>query len=91
MVYKVIMNSTIKWNKKTIKQLRKIPLRERSAIVDAVEDLPNEHGDRQVKSLTNHEYGYRLRVGRYRVFFDIEDGEVKIYLIQEVKKRDKRT
>ena len=91
MLYKVIMNSVIKWNKKILKQLRRIPLKERSAIVDAVEDLPNEHGDRQVKALTNHQYEYRLRVGRYRVFFNLEDGEVKIYLIQEVKKRDERT
>lgn len=85
------MNNEIKWNKKTVKQLRRIPLKERSAIIDAVEDLPNEHGDRQVKALTNHQYEYRLRVGRYRVFFDLIDGEIKIYLIQEVKKRDERT
>jgi mRNA-degrading endonuclease RelE of RelBE toxin-antitoxin system len=34
---------------------------------------------------------FRLRVGRFRVFFDLEQSEVKIYLIQEVKKRDERT
>ena len=34
---------------------------------------------------------YRLRVGRFRVFFDLEQDEVKIYLIQEVKKRNERT
>lgn len=43
-----------------------------------------------VKALVNHEYGYRLRVGRYRVFFDF-DGEVRIIDIQEVKKRDEHT
>jgi mRNA interferase RelE/StbE len=43
-----------------------------------------------VKALTNHRYGYRLRVGRYRVLFDY-DGEVRIVEIQEVKKRDERT
>ncbi len=36
-------------------------------------------------------YMYRLRAGRFRVFFDLEQNEVKIYLIQEVKKRDERT
>jgi mRNA-degrading endonuclease RelE of RelBE toxin-antitoxin system len=43
-----------------------------------------------VKALTNHEYGYRLLVGRYRVFFDF-DGEGRIVEIQEVKKRDENT
>ncbi len=43
-----------------------------------------------VKALTNHRYGYRLRIGHYRVLFDY-DGEVRIVEIQEVKKRDERT
>ena len=43
-----------------------------------------------VKALTDHRYGCRLRVGRYRVLFDY-DGEVRIVEIQEVKKRDGRT
>lgn len=91
MVYPSSMYSEIKWHKRTLKQLRKIPQKERSAIVGAVKNLLKEHGKRQVKTLTNHEYEYRLRVGRYRVFFDIELGEIKIYLIQEVKKRDEHT
>lgn len=45
---------------------------------------------RNVKTLTNHEYGYRLRVGNYRVFFEFE-GSVRIITIEEVKKRDERT
>jgi mRNA-degrading endonuclease RelE of RelBE toxin-antitoxin system len=45
---------------------------------------------RNVKTLTNHEYGYRLRVGNYRVFFEF-DGAVSIVSIEEVKKRDERT
>ena len=83
--------SKIIWNKKALKQLRKIPAKINKAIVTAVEDLPSTDGWRNVKSLTNHKYMYRLRVGRFRVFFDLEQNEVKIYLIQEVKKRDERT
>jgi mRNA interferase RelE/StbE len=45
---------------------------------------------RNVKVLVNHAYGYRLRVGIYRVFFDF-DGAVRIVSIEEVKKRDERT
>jgi mRNA-degrading endonuclease RelE of RelBE toxin-antitoxin system len=81
----------ILWNKRTLKQLRKIPAKIKKAIITAVEDLPTTDGWRNVKPLTNHKYMYRLRVGRFRVFFDLEQNEVKIYLIQEVKKRDERT
>ena len=45
---------------------------------------------RNVKALTNHEYGYRLRVGNYRVFFDF-DGAVRIVSLEEVRTRDERT
>ncbi|MNO07198.1 hypothetical protein D3C81_2292950 [compost metagenome] len=43
-----------------------------------------------VKVLSNHQYGYRLRVGNYRVLFDW-DGGIKVVAVQEVKKRDERT
>ncbi len=84
------MNKII-WNKRALKQLRKIPAKTKKSIISAVEDLPMTDGWRNVKSLTNHKYMYRLRVGRFRVFFDLEQTEVKIYLIQEGKKRDERT
>jgi len=43
-----------------------------------------------VKALTNHAYGYRLRVGEYRVLFDVL-GAIEVVSIEEVKKRDERT
>jgi mRNA-degrading endonuclease RelE of RelBE toxin-antitoxin system len=45
---------------------------------------------RNVKALKGHEYGYRLRVGNYRVFFEF-DGAVRIVSVEEVRKRDERT
>jgi mRNA-degrading endonuclease RelE of RelBE toxin-antitoxin system len=83
------MNS-IKWHTKALKQLRKIDRQDNAAIRQAVNGLVNMPSCAGVKALTNHEYGYRLRVGRYRVFFDF-DGEVRIVEIQEVKKRDEHT
>ncbi len=46
---------------------------------------------RHVKALVGHDCGYRLRVGRYRVLFDVIDSSPTIILIEEVKKRDERT
>jgi len=45
---------------------------------------------RNVVALTNHQYGYRLRVGRWRLLFDVHD-VVRIVNIQEVKRRNERT
>lgn len=87
--YNQPMNA-IEWKIKAIKQLRKIHPVQQKAIrnaVDLLADFPNCSG---VKALTNHKYGYRLRVGSYRVFFEHAD-TVKIVTIEEVKKRDERT
>ena len=43
-----------------------------------------------VKSLTNHAYTHRLRVGDWRVLFNAFE-EISIISIEEVKKRDDRT
>lgn len=82
---------TIDWRPKARKQLAKI--RERTdadAIRKAVGELAMFPNAKNVKALSNHEYGYRLRVGRYRVLFDANTG-IQVIDIQEVKKRDERT
>jgi mRNA interferase RelE/StbE len=83
--------SKIEWNKRAYRQLKRLPKKTRTAVINAVEKLPDPDGWRNVKSLKNHEYDYRLRVGQYRVLFDLEEEDIKVYLIQEVKKRDDHT
>ena len=62
----------------------------RRVIRDAVTTLAAMPNCQNVKALTNHASGYRLRVGSYRVLFDW-DGEIKIVEINEVSKRDEGT
>ena len=84
------MNS-INWQPKALRQLRKIDTRAGKQIRTAVTaELVDLSKARNVKTLTNHEFGYRLRVGSYRVFFEF-DGTVHIVNIEEVRKRDERT
>lgn len=84
------MNS-INWQPKALRQLRKIDASAGKQIRTAVTaELADLSKARNVKALTNHEYGYRLRVGNYRVFFEF-DGAVHIVTIEEVRKRNERT
>jgi mRNA-degrading endonuclease RelE of RelBE toxin-antitoxin system len=82
---------TIDWKPKALKQLIKIKNsteidRIRKA-VDTLSDLPTA---KNVKTLTNHQYGYRLKIGNYRVLFDANT-DIQIIDIEEVKKRDDNT
>ena len=81
----------IDWKTKAAKQLDKISERDtRKEIRDEVSNLSDWPNVQHVKKLANHKYDYRLRVGRFRVFFDVSDA-VRIVHIEEVKKRDDRT
>jgi len=59
-------------------------------VYDATQTLAHMPDVHNVKTLAQYDYGYRLRVGNYRVLFDWADA-IKIVSIQEVKKRDERT
>ena len=78
----------IEWTPKALRQLRKIKdAGDRNRIYDAVSELqyfPDVPNVKKVKGIGL----FRLRVGRWRVFFT---DSLKIVLIKEVKKRNERT
>lgn len=80
----------IHWTRKAVKQLRKIDKAEQPKLYDAAQTLAHMPDVQNVKALVHHQYGYRLRVGNYRILFDW-DGGVKIVSIEEVRKRDEHT
>ncbi len=75
------MNYTVGLKPRASKDLRRIQKQDGSRIADALERLAeNLFGD--VKRLTNFTPEYRLRVGQYRVLFEIEnENEIVVYRI----------
>jgi mRNA interferase RelE/StbE len=83
--------NAIDWQPKALRQLRKIDVHAGKQIRRAVStELVDLSQARNVKALSGHAFGYRLRVGSYRVFFDF-DGRVHVVSIEDVRKRDERT
>lgn len=82
--------NTVQWSTLALRQIRRLPNLVRWQIVEAVDDLKNMPNCRHVKALKDHRYGYRRRVGQYRLLFDW-DGDVHIVSIEEVRKRDEHT
>jgi mRNA interferase RelE/StbE len=78
----------IKWNSKALKQLRKIKdPNTKETIYNAVDDLKNFPNCSNVKKIKGQEK-FRLRVGRWRVFFT---QSLEILYIEEVKIRNEST
>ena len=78
----------IEWTRKAIKQLAKIDTRAKVRLISAVGLLGNYKQMRSVKYLQNHQYNYRLRVGNYRVLFNVIEDSISVNTIEEVKNRD---
>jgi mRNA interferase RelE/StbE len=79
------MKYGIDFKPKAVKDLRSLPRQIQSKILEKIQLMENDlAGD--VKKLTNFTPEYRLRVGNYRVLFEIENESIVIY---RVKSRDK--
>lgn len=75
----------IQFKPRAIDDLEGMMARDRERALRRIEALSNNlSGD--VKRLTNFSPDYRLRVGNYRVLFDVEDATVTIYRV--VHRRD---
>jgi mRNA interferase RelE/StbE len=82
----------IEWEPKAARQLAKIDRRYIKAIIAKVNELgnwPQQHAD--IVKMQDTSNKYRLRVGDYRVLFEVVDGIPKIIKIQQVLRRSTRT
>ncbi len=71
---------------KALKDLSKIHKQEVKKILEKIELLKEYPNVANIKKLTNFEPPYRLRVGNYRVLFDIEDDTITVYKIKHRSK-----
>ncbi|MDO4585515.1 MAG: type II toxin-antitoxin system RelE/ParE family toxin [Planctomycetia bacterium] len=86
------MKYHVELTKKAVKQLRKIPRETQIRIFRGIRLLENSETWGDVKVLVNHTYSHRLRIGNYRVLFDVlPEGIVQVVLVGAIKKRDGRT
>ena len=77
---------TVEIDSKALKDLTKIHKQEVKKIFSKIELLENYPDTSNIKKLTNFEPPYRLRVGDYRVLFDIEDDVITVYRIKHRSK-----
>jgi len=76
---------TIQIDNKAIKDLSKVHKTEAKKILSKIEELEKFPHVPNLKKLTNFEPPYRLRVGNYRVLFDIEDNTLTVYRVKHRK------
>jgi len=81
----------LRWTLRAARQLAKLPKTDQRDVSNAAKELAFWPECRNVKALKNRD-DYRLRVGRFRVFFTVDTkSNPVVVMIEEVKKRDEHT
>jgi mRNA interferase RelE/StbE len=74
------VNYQIVFKPRAMKDVRRLPVVQKDRVLDKIEAMENDlAGD--VKRLTNFTPEYRLRVGDYRVLFEIASATVVVYRV----------
>jgi mRNA interferase RelE/StbE len=76
----------IEWKKSTRKDLRKLPSATVDKIIAAVEGLAENPFPHGVEKLSGSEHAYRIRLGDYRVVYEVV-AESKLIEVQRVRHR----
>ncbi len=76
-----LLRYEVRFKPRAVKDIERLPSRYQAQILARIEEMGNDlKGD--VKRLTNFTPEYRLRVGGYRVLFEVEEKTIIIYRIR---------
>lgn len=78
----------IEWTRSAEKELRKLPRQMIPKIVAAVDNLSSNPYPQGVRKLANTENSYRIRVGDYRVLYNIVENRLIIEIIRVGHRKD---
>jgi mRNA interferase RelE/StbE len=76
----------VRWHRSTKKDLRNLPRQEVIRILAAVEQLTEEPFPHGSQKLVNSDCAYRIRIGDYRVVYEVYTA-TKVIEIQRVRHR----
>jgi len=72
----------IEWKKSALKELYRLPQNYIPRVIAAVENLVSDPFSSRVKKLTGSERTFRLRVGSYRVIYEVEEDRLVIHILR---------
>jgi mRNA interferase RelE/StbE len=78
----------IEWRKSTKRDLKAIPLHQVERIVSAVIALANDPRPSGCTKLSGSDFAYRIRIGDYRVIYEIFDNKLLIEIVKAAHRKD---
>ena len=78
----------IEWKNSAYKELQKLPRPMITKVIAAVSDLSNDPYPQGVKKLLGSEHSYRIRLGDYRVVYEIIENRLIIEIVRVRHRKD---
>ncbi len=78
----------IQWKRSALKELKQLPKESISPIFKSVEELVSNPFPNKVKKLADSEHSFRIRVGDYRVIYNIFSKNLIIEIVRIKHRKD---
>lgn len=82
------MNYRIEFTSAAAKQIKKLPHSASSQILKAIESLQDNPHPHRAKKPVGEATAWRIRVGNYRVIYDIFDEELVVTVVRAAHRRE---
>mgnify|MGYP006392600125 CR=1 FL=1 len=78
----------VEWKNSALKELEKLPRQIVTRVVAAVDELSDDPYPQGVRKLVGSEFSYRVRVGDYRVIYNVFQNKLVIEIVRVRHRKD---
>ena len=82
------MSYRVEFTSAAARQVRKLPRTVRNRVLDAIEDLGDDPRPHGAKKLVGEQTAWRIRIGDYRVIYDVFDTDLIVSVVRAAHRRD---
>lgn len=82
------MSYRVEFTTAAARQLKKLPRQARDRVLSGVEGLAEDPRPHGAKKLVGEDTAWRIRVGDYRVIYDVFDTELTVTVVRAGHRRD---
>lgn len=82
------MSYRVEFTAAAARQVKKLPRQVRDRVLNAISDLAREPRPHGAKKLVGEQTAWRIRIGDYRVIYDVFDTELTVSVVRTAHRRE---
>lgn len=82
------MSYRVEFTAAAARQVKKLPRPARDRVLHAITELGDEPRPRGAKKLAGEQTAWRIRIGDYRVIYDVFDAELTVSVVRAAHRRE---